>query len=291
MASSGMLHGKTLFISGASRGIGLAIAVRAAADGANIIIAAKTDKPHSKLPGTIHTAAEEIIAAGGQALPVICDVRDEEAVNAAFAAGAAQFGGIDICINNASAISLTGTRNTKMRRYDLMNQVNARGTFLCSKTAIPYLEEADNPHILNIAPPLDMQAKWFAPHVAYTMAKFGMSLCTLGMAEEFKPRQIAVNSLWPLTAINTAAVHMLMGKDAAAQTARSPQIMADAAYEILTRPSSELTGQFLVDEQWLRDCGVTDFSIYGPVDSALAADFFVPDEVIAALPTKLKPMF
>ncbi|NNF15568.1 MAG: NAD(P)-dependent oxidoreductase [Gammaproteobacteria bacterium] len=290
MASSGLLHGKTLFISGASRGIGLAMALRAAADGANIIIAAKTDKPHPKLPGTIHTAAEEIVAAGGQALPVICDVRDEDAVNAAFAAGAAQFGGIDICINNASAISLTGTTDTMMRRYDLMNQVNARGTFLCSKTAIPYLEEADNPHILNIAPPLDMQAKWFAPHVAYTIAKFGMSLCTLGMAEELKPQGIAVNSLWPLTAINTAAVHMLMGKDAAAQAARSPQIMADAAYEILTRPATELSGRFLVDEPWLRDCGVTDFSVYGPVDIPLAADFFVPDEVIAAVPTKLKPM-
>lgn len=291
MASAATLKGKTLYISGASRGIGLAIALRAAADGANIIIAAKTSEPHPKLPGTIHTAATEIEAAGGQALPVICDVRDEHAVTESFAAGAEKFGGIDICINNASAISLTTTTDTRMSRYDLMNQVNARGTFLCSKTAIPYLEKSDNAHILNIAPPLDMQAKWFAPHVAYTMSKFGMSLCTLGMAEELKPRRIAVNSLWPLTAINTAAVHMLMGKEAAAASSRSPQIMADAAHAILTRPATAVTGNFFIDEVWLRECGVTDFAQYGPVDSALAADFFVPDDVLASLPTKLKPMF
>lgn len=290
MSDTQTLAGKTLFISGASRGIGLAIAQRAARDGANVIVAAKTSKPHPKLPGTIFTAAEEIEAAGGQALPIVVDVREEEQVEAAFAQGAERFGGVDICINNASAISLTKTTDTAMKRYDLMNQVNARGTFLCSKVAIPYLEKSDNAHILNIAPPLDMKPKWFAPHVAYSMAKYGMSLCTLGMAEELKTQNIAVNSLWPITAINTAAIHMLMGKEAAGQTSRSPSIMADAAYSVLTAPSAECTGNFFIDEMRLRDQGVEDFSIYGPTDTPLAADFFVPDDVIAASPTKLVPL-
>ena len=290
MSVSGSLKGKTLFISGASRGIGLAIALRAAKDGANIIVAAKTSKPHPKLPGTIFTAAEEIESAGGQALPMVVDVREEEQVEAAFAQGAEQFGGVDICINNASAISLTKTTDTRMRRYDLMNQVNTRGTFLCSQVAIPYLQKSGNAHILNISPPLDMKAKWFAPHVAYSIAKYGMSLCTLGMAEELRIDAIGVNSLWPLTAINTAAVHMLMGKEAADLTCRSPDIMADAAYSILTASSAACTGNFFIDELRLREQGITDFSVYGPVDTPLAADFFVPDDVIAATPTQLMPM-
>ncbi|NBC21989.1 MAG: SDR family NAD(P)-dependent oxidoreductase, partial [Gammaproteobacteria bacterium] len=207
------LEGKTLFISGASRGIGLAIARRAAADGANIAIAAKTAEPHPKLPGTIYTAAEEIEEAGGQALPVVCDIRDEEQVRSAVAATVERFGGLDICVNNASAISLTGTLQTEMKRYDLMHQINTRGTFLVSKTCLPHLLEAENPHILNLSPPLNMDEKWFAPHVAYTMAKFGMSLCVLGMAGEFRDKGVAVNALWPRTTIATAAVKNLLGGD------------------------------------------------------------------------------
>ena len=204
------LKNKTLFVSGASRGIGLAIAKRAAEDGANIILAAKTAEPHPKLPGTIYTAAEEIVEAGGQALPVICDIRDEENVRNAVNKGVERFGGIDICINNASAIQLTGTLQTDMKRYDLMNQINARGTFLVSKVCLPHLLKSENPHILNLSPPLDMSPKWFGPHVAYTMAKFGMSLCVLGMAEEFKEEGVAVNALWPRTAIATAAIALLL---------------------------------------------------------------------------------
>ena len=209
------LKNKTLFVSGASRGIGLAIAKRAAEDGANIILAAKTAEPHPKLPGTIYTAAEEIVEAGGQALPVICDIRDEENVRNAVNKGVERFGGIDICINNASAIQLTGTLQTDMKRYDLMNQINARGTFLVSKVCLPHLLKSENPHILNLSPPLDMSPKWFGPHVAYTMAKFGMSLCVLGMAEEFKEEGVAVNALWPRTAIATAAIKNALGGDEA----------------------------------------------------------------------------
>jgi citronellol/citronellal dehydrogenase len=270
------VRGKTLFITGASRGIGLAIALRAARDGANVAIVAKTTEPHPKLPGTIFTAADEVERAGGKALPLACDIRFEDQVNDAVNKTVARFGGIDVCINNASAISLTAVVDTDMKRYDLMNQINARGTFLCSKATIPQLARAKNPHILNIAPPLDMNARWFAGHVAYTMAKFGMSMCTLGMAEELREQGIAVNSLWPLTTIDTAAVRNLLGGDATARVSRKPEIVADAAYAILNRPSRECTGNFFIDEEVLREAGVTDFSIYANDPNAeLRRDFFV----------------
>ena len=282
------LKGKTIFISGGSRGIGLAIALRAAKDGANVTIAAKTAEPHPKLPGTIYTAADEIEAAGGKALAVLCDIREEGQVAEAVEKTVERFGGIDICINNASAIQLTGTLATDMKRYDLMNGVNARGTFLVSKTCIPHLKKAANPHILNLSPPLDMAAKWFKNHVAYTMAKFGMSMCTLGMSAEFAREGIAVNSLWPLTAIDTAAVRNLLGGEAVASMSRLPTIMADAAHAILTRPSRECTGNFFIDELVLREEGVTDFSVYAPgAKGPLAGDFFVPDEAFAKSPTKV----
>ena len=274
------LKNKTLFVSGASRGIGLAIAKRAAKDGANIILAAKTAEPHPKLPGTIYTAADEIIEEGGQALPVICDIRDEENVRDAVNKGLDHFGNIDICVNNASAIQLTGTLQTDMKRYDLMNQINARGTFLVSKVCLPHLLKSDNPHILNLSPPLDMDPKWFGPHVAYTMAKFGMSLCVLGMAEEFKEDGVAVNALWPRTAIATAAIKNTLGGDSIMNISRSPEIMADAAYIILTKDSKEFTGNFCIDDNLLADNGVTDFSHYANVPfSELAPDFFVPDDI------------
>ena len=282
------LSKKTIFISGGSRGIGLAIALRAAADGANVAIAAKTAEPHPKLPGTIYTAAKEIEAAGGKALPIICDIREEEQVADAVDATVEKFGGIDICINNASAISLTPTKMTDMKRFDLMHQINMRGTFLVSKTCHPHLVEAENPHILNLAPPLDMSPKWFGPHVAYTMAKYGMSMCTLGMADEFRSQNIAVNSLWPLTAIDTAAVRNLLGGDAVAKMSRLPTIMADAAHAVLTRPSNECTGNFFIDEEVLTAEGVEDFSGYAHEDvEQLAADFFVPDEVFDRVKTKV----
>ena len=285
------LKGKTLFISGGSRGIGLAIALRAARDGANVTIAAKTAVPHPKLPGTIHTAAALIEQAGGKALPVLCDIRSEEMVAEAVQATVDAFGGIDICINNASAIQLTGTLETDMKRYDLMHQINTRGTFLVSKTCIPHLKKAQNPHILNLAPPLDMEPKWFRNHVAYTMAKFGMSMCTLGMSAEFARDGIAVNSLWPLTAIDTAAVRNLLGGDAMASMSRLPDIMADAAHAILNRSARDCTGNFFIDELVLREEGVSDFSAYAPgATGALAADFFVPDEVLAMTDTKLAGM-
>ena len=273
------LTGKTLFVTGASRGIGKAIALRAARDGANIIIAAKTVEPHPKLPGTIHTAAEEIVAAGGQALPVAVDIRDEAQVEAAIAAGAARFGGIDVLVNNASAISLTGTLDTPMKRYDLMHQVNVRGTFLCTQKVVPHLRRAANPHVLNISPPLQstLQPRWFAPHAAYTMAKYGMSLCVLGMAEEFRADGIAVNALWPRTAIDTEAIRLISGGAARMRT-RSPEIMADAAHAILIRPSREFTGHFLIDEDVLREEGVADLSRYRRAevkDDELIRDFFV----------------
>jgi citronellol/citronellal dehydrogenase len=271
------LRGKTLFITGASRGIGLAIGLRAARDGANVAIAAKTAEPHPKLPGTIYTAAAEIEAAGGKALPLVCDIRFDEQVQAAVQKTVDTFGGIDICVNNASAIQLTGTLETPMRRFDLMHQINTRGTFLTSQTCLPHLLRADNPHILNISPPLVMEERWFAPHLAYTMAKFGMSLCVLGMAGEFRDRGVAVNALWPRTVIATAAVQNLLGGDATVSRSRKPTIMADAAYEILTTPSRQLTGQFLIDEDFLRTRGVTDFSAYSVVPGAdLLEDFFLP---------------
>lgn len=282
------LKDKTIFMSGGSRGIGLAIALRAAADGANVVIAAKTAEPHLKLPGTIFTAAEEIEAAGGKALPVVCDIREESQVVAAVKAAVEAFGGIDICINNASAIQLTPTEATEMKRFDLMHQVNTRGTFLVSKTCLPHLKNSDNAHILNLSPPLDMSPKWFGRHVAYTMAKYGMSMCTLGMAEEFAKQAIAVNSLWPLTAIDTAAVRNLLGGDAMAKMSRKPEIMADAAHVILTKQAKSSTGNFFIDELVLREAGIDDFSIYAhDPDSPLAADFFVPDEVFQQVPTQV----
>jgi len=273
------LKGKTLFITGASRGIGLAIAKRAAADGANIAIAAKSAEPHKHLPGTIYTAAEEIEAAGGKALPLIVDVRDEESVAAAVEETASKFGGIDICVNNASAISLTGTEATPMKRYDLMNQINARGTYLTSKLCIPHLKKADNPHVLMLSPPLDMSAKWFAGHVAYTMAKFGMSMCVLGMAEEFKNDGVAFNALWPRTAIATAAVKFALGGDAMMQASRNTDILSDAAHMIFTKPARAFTGNFLIDDSFLHQNGVSDFEKYRVDPSKkLIVDFFVPDE-------------
>jgi citronellol/citronellal dehydrogenase len=270
------LKGKTLFITGASRGIGLAIALRAAKDGANIAIAAKTTQPHPRLPGTIFTAAEEIKAAGGQALPLEVDVRDEAQVEAAIERTVSSFGTLDILVNNASAIHLTGTEVTPMKRYDLMHQINTRGTFLCSQKAIKHLRKADNPHILNLSPPLNMEARWFAPHVAYTMAKFGMSMCVLGMAEELKSDRIAVNALWPRTVIATAAVQNLLGGDETISRSRKPEIMADAAHAILTKPSTEVTGRFLIDEDVLRAEGVTDFDVYAMRPGVeLIQDFFI----------------
>jgi citronellol/citronellal dehydrogenase len=279
---------RTIFISGASRGIGLAIACRLARDGARIVLAAKTAEPHPKLPGTVFSAARDVVAAGGQALPVVCDIRDEAQVKAAVEQGVAAFGGIDVCINNASAISLTDTLGTDMKRYDLMSQVNARGTFLCSKLTLPHLLQASNPHILNLAPPLDLDPKWFARHVAYTTAKYGMSLCTLGMAAEFRGR-VAVNSLWPITAIDTAAVRFALGGEAMAAQCRSPEIMADAAYAVLSRPGAECTGNFFIDEEVLRAEGVSDFSRYGGGDDGkpLQGDFFIPDAVFERSPTKM----
>ncbi len=270
------LEGKTLFITGASRGIGKAIALRAARDGANIVIVAKTTEPHPKLPGTIYTAAEEVEEAGGQALAVKTDIRHEEAVQAAVDAAVERFGGIDVCINNASAINLTGTLQVTMKRYDLMHHVNTRGTFLTSKLCLPHLLEAENPHILNISPPLNMEARWFAPHVAYTMAKYGMSMCVLGMAEEFRDEGVAVNALWPKTAIATAAVRNLLGGEQMIQQSRTPEIMSDAAHAVLTRESSECSGNFFVDEDVLREQGVEDFESYAVDPSQpLMPDFFL----------------
>ena len=269
------LAGKTLLVTGGSRGIGLAIAKRAAVDGANIIIAAKTSEPHPTLPGTIHTAAAEIEEAGGKALPLVCDIRDENAVKDAVEKGASEFGGIDIVVNNASAIALLGTEEVSMSRFDLMHQVNVRGTFLVSKTCLPWLQKAENPHILTLAPPLNMVEKWFAPHVAYSMSKFGMSMCVLGMAGEFREQGIAVNALWPRTTIATAAVNML-GGDELIMHSRNPDIMADAAYVILNRPSEEFTGFFCVDDSVLEDEGITDLSAYAVNPGLpLAPDFFV----------------
>jgi citronellol/citronellal dehydrogenase len=271
------LSGKTLFVTGASRGIGLAIALRAARDGANIAIAAKTAEPHKHLPGTIYTAAKEIEDAGGKALPLIVDVRDEANVFEAVEKTAAAFGGIDICVNNASAIQLTGTEATDMKRYDLMHQINARGTFLTSKACIPHLKRAANPHVLMLSPPLDMSPRWFGTHVAYTMAKFGMSMCVLGMAEEFKADGIAFNALWPRTGIATAAIRFALAGDEGMRQCRTVEIMADAAHAIFVKPSREFTGNFLIDDSFLYAEGVRDFERYR-VDPTrpLMPDFFVP---------------
>jgi len=270
------LKGKTLFITGASRGIGKAIGLRAARDGANIVIAAKTAEPHPKLPGTIYTAAAEMEAAGGKALACAVDIRLEEQVRQAVAKAVETFGGIDILVNNASAIRLTGTLATPMQRFDLMHQVNVRGAFSCSQACIPHLLKSSNPHILNISPPLKFESRWFAPHVAYTMAKYGMSLCVLGMAEEFRAQGLAVNALWPRTIIATAAVLNLLGGENALRKSRKPEIMGDAAYAILTRPSRECTGNFFIDDEVLRSEGVTDLSQYSMSSEAeLIPDLFV----------------
>jgi citronellol/citronellal dehydrogenase len=273
------LKGKTLFISGASRGIGLAIALRAARDGANIALAAKTAEPHPKLKGTIYSAADEVRAAGGNALPLICDIRDESQVFDAVDKTVAEFGGIDVCINNASAISLTNSQATDMKRFDLMMGINTRGTFMVSKYCIPHLKKSENPHILMLSPPLDMKAKWFERSTAYTMAKFGMSMCVLGLSAELREAGIAVNALWPRTTIATAAVGNLLGGEAMMRASRTPEIMGDAAYVILTRPSREFTGQFCIDDTVLYESDVRDFERYR-VDPKmpLMADFFVPDD-------------
>ena len=271
------LTNKTLFITGASRGIGKAIALRAARDGACIVIAAKTKVPNPKLPGTIYSAAQEIEAAGGKALALAVDVREEADVERAVRQAVETFGGIDVLVNNASAISLTGTVQTPMKRFDLMHQVNTRGTFLCTQKCLPHLKRASNPHVLNISPPLNLAPRWFAPHVAYTMAKYGMSLCVLGMAEEFRADGIAVNALWPRTGIETAAIAYIAGADML-QRCRKPEVMADAAYAILTRDARSCTGRFFIDEEVLREAGVTDFSVYrheGVSEDALMPDFFL----------------
>jgi citronellol/citronellal dehydrogenase len=270
------LKGKTLFITGASRGIGLAIALRAAKDGANVAIAAKTTEPHPKLRGTIYTAAEDIERAGGKALPCVVDIRDEAQIAAAVKKTVETFGGIDILVNNASAISMTGTVATPMKRFDLMHGVNTRGTFACSQACIPHLMKSENPHILMNSPPLNMEERWFAPHVAYTMAKFGMSMCVLGMAGELRSAGIAVNALWPRTVIATAAVENLLGGEMVMRGARKPEIMADAAHAILTKPSREVTGRFFIDDEVLKAEGVTDLSVYQNVPGeTLIPDFFV----------------
>ena len=255
------LSGKTLFITGASRGIGREIALRAAKDGANVVIAAKTVKPHPKLPGTIHTVAEEVEAAGGKSLALELDIRDDRAVAAAAEAAAKHFGGIDIVVNNASAINLTPVADTPMRRYDLMQDVNVRGTFCVTQACLPWLKKADNPHVLVLSPPVNLDPKWFARHTAYTISKYGMSLCVLGMAEEFRAEGIAVNALWPRTVIATAALAMLGGL-VDPKNCRTPAILADAAYAVLTRPSGERTGQFLIDDEVLAEAGITDLERY-----------------------------
>ncbi len=279
MTIPGDLSGKRIFITGGSRGIGLAIALRAARDGASVAIAAKTSEPNPKLPGTIHSAAQEIRDAGGVALPIQCDLRDEEQIAAAVNQAAQEFGGIDILINNASAINLTPTEATPAKRFDLMFDVNVRGTFLTSQAAIPHLRESAkagrNPHILTLSPPLSMKAKWFQHHVAYTMAKYGMSMCVLGMSEEFRKTGIAVNALWPRTAIDTAALQMIPGIDTAA--CRTPEILADAAYVILNRESKDCTGNFFVDDEVLASVGVTDLEKYSvvPGTTDFLLDFFL----------------
>ncbi|WP_319772975.1 NAD(P)-dependent oxidoreductase [Breoghania sp.] len=279
MSSSGSLKGKTLFITGASRGIGLAIALKAARQGANVTIAAKTAEPHPKLEGTIYTAADEIEDAGGKALPLVVDVRDEESVAQAIEETVAAFGGLDILVNNASAIQLTNVRNTDMKRFDLMHQVNTRGTLMTSKYAIPHLEKAENPHILMLSPPLDMKEKWFASHTPYSIAKYGMSLVVLGLAGELRSSGIAVNALWPRTVIATAAIQNLLGGEAVMQTGRKPDIMADAAAEIFRKPARDFTGNFLIDDTVLAGEGWTDFDQYR-IDPTqpLTPDFFVPDD-------------
>jgi len=270
------LSGKTLFVTGASRGIGLAIALRAARDGANIAIAAKTAEPHPKLPGTVYSAAREIEQAGGHALPLVVDVRDEAAVVAAVRECAEHFGGIDICVNNASAINLASIAQIDMRRYDLIQQINTRGTFVASRACLPYLQRAANPHILTLSPPLDLRPKWFAGHLAYSLSKYGMSLCMLGLAEEFRAAGVACNALWPRTTIATAAVEFALGGTEMMRRSRKPEIVAEAAYVILNRPSRECTGQFFIDDNVLFDAGVRDFGAYSVQPGGkLLGDIFI----------------
>jgi citronellol/citronellal dehydrogenase len=272
------LVNKTMFISGASRGIGLAIALRAASDGANVCLLAKTAEPDPRLEGTIYTAAEAIERAGGQALPIVGDVRDENSVNGAVEQCVAKFGGLDLCVNNASAINLSGTEDLPMKRYDLMQDINTRGTFLVSKACVPHLKQAPNPHVLTLSPPLNMAPRWFAHHAAYTIAKYGMSMCTLGMAEEFREVGVAFNSLWPRTIIATAAIQNLLGGDAAMARSRKPEIMADAAYAIFNRPARECTGNFFIDDEVLAAEGMTDLSAYrygAASETDLAPDLFL----------------
>jgi citronellol/citronellal dehydrogenase len=272
------LAGQTVVITGASRGIGLAIGLRAAADGANVVVTGKTADPHPKLPGTIHTAAAEIEQAGGRALALAMDVRDEAQVRAAVRTAVDRFGGIDVLVNNASAIYLTGTLETPIRRFDLMHQVNVRGTFLATQQCLPHLLRADNPHVLTIAPPIAVQPYWFARHLPYTLAKYGMSLCVLGMAEEFRARGVAVNALWPRTAIDTAAISFIADEDTRRRRTRHPSIMADAFHAVVTRPSRECTGRFFIDDEVLAEAGVTDFARYLPAGAAatdLMPDFFL----------------
>jgi len=270
------LQGKTLFITGASRGIGKAIGLRAARDGANVVVAAKTTTGHPRLPGTIHTAAEEMIAAGGQALAVKVDIQKEEGVAAAVAAAVERFGGIDILVNNASAISLTGTLDTPMKTYDRMYNINARGSYLVTQAALPHLLKADNPHVLNISPPLNMDPKWFARHAAYTLAKYAMSVWVLGMSAEFADKGVAFNALWPRTGIATAAVRNLLGGEKAINACRKPEIMSDAAWSVVTRDSRAFTGNFLIDDEILTEEGVTDFDAYAVTPGVpLLQDFFL----------------
>ncbi|CAK9823544.1 Hydroxysteroid dehydrogenase-like protein 2 [Anthophora retusa] len=281
MINTGKLAGRTIFITGASRGIGKSIALKAARDGANIVIAAKTAEPHPKLPGTIYSAAKEIEQVGGKALPCVVDVRDEVQVVSAVENAVSKFGGIDIVINNASAISLTGTESTDMKKYDLMNNINTRGTFLVSKICLPFLKKSKNPHIVNISPPLSMNPIWFKNHVAYTISKFGMSMCALGMADEFKEDGIAVNAVWPKTAIHTAAIEMLSGPDSS-NYSRKPEIMGDAVYALICKDSKSVTGQFLIDEEILKSEGITDFTDYAcnPANKdKLMLDFFLEENL------------
>jgi citronellol/citronellal dehydrogenase len=273
------LEGKTLLISGASRGIGLAIALKAARDGANVALIAKTAEPNPKLEGTVYTAAEAIEDAGGRALPIVGDIRDEEQVFSAVGQAVERFGSIDVCVNNASAINLSGTEDLEMKRYDLMQDINTRGTFLVSKACIPHLKHAENPHVLSLSPPLNLAPKWFGSYPAYAIAKYGMSMCTLGMAEEFRKEGIAFNSLWPRTIIATAAVQNLLGGEEAMARSRKPELVADAAYVIVTRPSRETTGNFFLAEDVLAEEGVTDLSqySYGDSEADLQPDLFVDD--------------
>ena len=283
--------GKTVIVTGGSRGIGLAIAKKLAKKGANIVIAAKTVSPHRKLPGTIYTAAQEIEGLGANCLPIQCDIRFEEQVSNVVDLSVKEFGGIDICVNNASAISPISTEALDMKRYDLMHDINTRGTFLMTKICLPYLKKSKHAHILTLSPPLDLNDKWFAPTVAYTISKMGMSMLTLGHAKEFERFAIGVNSLWPLTAIDTAAVRNILGGATMANKSRSPEIVADAAFAILSKDPKECTGNFFIDEVLLRELGQKDFSQYSITDDELLRDFFIPEEIAEGLPTRTANIF